>query len=259
MGALAWLLLAQAAPEPPTVGMPGRLDGIVLPGSALVARPLEDRRTPIVLRIVSTNRHGTAHRYDIVYYGLEPGAYDLRDYLQRADGSSTTDVPAIPVEVRPAYPREERRRVSEVELAPLPMSRGYTAAMVALGALWVAGLVGLLLLGRKRKDLTDPGEGRPPTLADLLRPLVEKAAAGTIVPEEQARLERLLLSFWRRRESLEGLTVVEGLERLRRHAEAGPLLRALEDWLHKPGGAREADIRTLLRPYRELPAEEPAR
>ena len=27
------------------------------------------------------------HRYDLVYYGLEPGGYDLRDFLRRKDGS----------------------------------------------------------------------------------------------------------------------------------------------------------------------------
>ena len=60
----------------------------VLPGSELEVKPIGER-TPIVLRIVRVFPHGTAFRYDLEYYGLEPGSFDLKDYLQRKDRSST--------------------------------------------------------------------------------------------------------------------------------------------------------------------------
>src|SRR5438876_7853227 len=72
-----------------TVGMPARIEQLVLPGSELEVKPLEDRRQPVVLRIVTSYPHGTAFRYDLVYYSLEPGEFDLRDYLRRKDGSSS--------------------------------------------------------------------------------------------------------------------------------------------------------------------------
>src|SRR5262245_49219942 len=75
------------AQTPLTVGMSGRMDQVVLPGSELEVKPLEDRRTPVVLRIANVYPHGTAKRYDFVYYGLEPGSYDLRNFLRRKDGS----------------------------------------------------------------------------------------------------------------------------------------------------------------------------
>ena len=59
------------------------------------SKPLDDRRAPVVLRIVDVYPHGTAFRYDLEYYGLEPGTFDLRDYLRRKDGSSTADLPPI--------------------------------------------------------------------------------------------------------------------------------------------------------------------
>ena len=43
----------------------------------------------MVVRIVAAYPHGDAYRYDLEYYALEPGTFDLRDYLQREDGSST--------------------------------------------------------------------------------------------------------------------------------------------------------------------------
>ena len=60
--------------------MPGRLEGVVLPGPELEG---EASRRPqastIVLRVARVYPHGTAFRYDLEYYGLEPGTHDLRD------------------------------------------------------------------------------------------------------------------------------------------------------------------------------------
>ena len=42
------------------------------------------------------------------------------------------------------------------------------------------------------------------------------------------------------------------LAALRAHPEAGALLRALEQWLHSPEGAADADVEALLRPYRDV-------
>ncbi len=76
---------AHADDAPPasksTVGMPARIEQRVLPGSELEVRPIDDRRAPIVLRILGVYPHGTAFRYDFVYYGLDPGTYDLKDLL----------------------------------------------------------------------------------------------------------------------------------------------------------------------------------
>src|SRR4051794_25995117 len=87
-----------------TVGMPARIDQVVLPGPELEARPLDDPRGPVVLRVVDTYPHGTAFRYDLVYYALEPGTFDLKDYLRRKDGSSTAGLPSLKVTVDPLLP-----------------------------------------------------------------------------------------------------------------------------------------------------------
>lgn len=243
------------ADPPPTVGMFGRLDEIVLPGSELVAKPLEESRTPLVVRIVNTFAHGTAFRYTIVYYGLEPGTYDLRDYLLRKDGSSTEDLPPIPVEVHPAFPEEELRRVGDIELSDLPEVGGYKTALVILGVAWCVGLMALIFVGRKSKSAKGAGEQKPLTLADRLRPLVEQASRGESSKDEQAQLERLLLGFWRKRLKLEDLSAVDGMAALKRHEEAGTLLRALERWLHRPGGDPDVDLAALLNPYANLPSD----
>ena len=150
-------------------------------------------------------------------------------------------VPPIPVRIVPAYPVTERRRVSPIDPPPRPPLGGYRTAGIVAGVLWAIGLAALIVVRRRRRaEATDaPPE---PTLAERLRPLVERAAAGTIDVDEKARLERLLLEHWRRRAGIE-------LRELRDHPEAGPLLRAIEAWLHRPGGTPE-EIAELLRPYR---------
>jgi hypothetical protein len=47
------------------------------------------------------------------------------------------------------------------------------------------------------------------------------------------------------------------ISQLRQHAEAGALLRALEDWLHRRPGTVKVDVESALAPYRNLPADEP--
>ncbi len=170
-----------------TVGMPARIDQLVLPGPELEARPIEDRRAPVVVRIVDAYPHGSAFRYDLVYYGLEPGRYDLKDYLRRKDGSPAKDLPADPGAVEPVLPPGQVEP-HPLALAPSPFLGGYRAARPARGH------------GLDRRPGRDPARSaggrraeaeavasRPATLADRLRPLVDAAMAGKLSSGQHAR------------------------------------------------------------------------
>jgi len=248
--ACAWM--SSDAPAT-TVGMAVRLAGVVLPGSELEVVPVENRKTPVVVRIVSVAPHGTAHRYDFTYYGVEPGTYDLRQFLRRKDGTPADDLPALPFTVASALPpghvlphtREPVRR---------PSPGGYYLVLVGAAAAWLAGLFAILFAGRKRAAVAAAAT-RPTSLADRLRPLVEQGLAGQLRPEDRADLERALLVYWRKRLRLDGAKPAEQFAALRDHAEAGPLLTQLETWLHRPGAADAVDVGALLAPYRAIPAD----
>ena len=236
-----------------TVGMPARIDQIILPGSELEVRPLEDTRMPIVMRITASFRHGTDYRYDIVYYGLEPGKFNLEDYLKRKDGSSTGDLPSITVDIRPVLPP------GQVEPNPLesksaPFLGGYRTLLVLGSFVWLLGLFAILFVCRRKKGAAASGDDQPLSLADRLRPIVEDAIAGQITQVQQADLERMLLAYWRKRLDLENMKAAEAIVAIRDHEEAGGLLRQLEIWLHRPGSADEVDVAALLKPYQNLPA-----
>jgi hypothetical protein len=123
-----------------------------------------------------------------------------------------------------------------------------------LAALWVLGLAALAWFGRRRKvEVPAQAAPPPPSYAERMLPLVEAAAAGTLGVAGQAELERLMTGYWRDKLALPDGRMADALAALKAHPQAGALLRALERWLHRPGGATAAEIHDLLEPYRRLP------
>lgn len=239
-----------------TVGLPARIAELVLPGAELEVAPRR-AHDPLVLRITRVSPHGDAFRYDLEYWALEPGEYDLRAWLRRKDGTPADlgDVKLAPIEVRVSSvlpPGQVKPRVPPV--AELPSFGGYRALVVASGVAWLVVLMLLLRGGRERAALAAEAV-RPLTLAERLRPLVERALRGQLSRAERARLELGLVAFWRRKLGLDARRPADALALLHAHAEAGPLLRSLEDWLHRPAPPTEVDLAALLAPYRDLPPD----
>ena len=249
---------APAASSTSTVGMPARIDQLVIPGTELEVKPIEDRREPVVLRIVDAFAHGSAFRYNLVYYALEPGEYDLRKYLRRKDGSELGEVPAIPVRVTPLLaPGQIEPHALPFE--PSPRMGGYRFLIAVGASLWLAGLTYILMRGRRAAERKVEA-ARPITLGERLRPLVGAALNGTLDDPDRAELERLLIGYWRDRLGLQDERPASAMAAMRQHPEAGPLLRGLEDWLHRPQSDRKTrgeELAALLRPY--LDASEPPR
>ncbi len=238
-----------AAPPQTNIGISGRILQLVLPAPELEAVPL-DPASPVVLRVLATWPHGTDFRYDLEYYGLEAGHYDLSKYLKHKDGTPVTNLPAIPVDVV-ALLHEGQVQPNTLEPTALPQLGGYQTALISLGVVWVLGLVALLFLGRRRAQAVRE-RARPRTLAEELRPLVEDALAGKLSRADRARLELRLVEYWRRKLALSDRAPHEVLAELRGHPEAGALLRSLEDWLHRPDPPAAVDLARLLAPYENV-------
>jgi hypothetical protein len=237
--------------------MRGHIEGVVLPGPELEVRPLPDSQAPFVLRIASVHRHGTAFRYDFVYYALEPGTYDLTRYLRPRDGSGGLKLRRLEVDVKGLL---GPGLIHPHALEPKRASwfAGYRLLLVGSAALWVVGCLLILLWGRRRKRAARQDAARPATLADRLRPLVVRAMTGMLSGNQRAELERTLLAFWRHRLGLDKEKAPAALARMRQHPEAGALLNQLELWLHRPGSAHQVDVGKLLWPYQLASPEERA-
>ncbi len=256
------LLAGTAAAADPlaeaSVGMSARLDGVVIAGPEVEAKPAGDRDTPVVLRVVKVYLHGTDFRYDLEFYGLAPGTHDLMGYLRRTDGKPhAANVRPLPVKVVPVLPPGQVKP-NALEIQPAPPLGGYGVAVTVAIVAWAVGLlaiVGWMVAGLFRKRRLAVAD-RPVSLADKLRPLVLGAIAGKLSHTELANLERGLLAYWRKKLNLEGTEPAAAITQLRAHPDAGPLLVRLEEWLHKPGPPAAVDVGELLRPYQNLPPDD---
>jgi len=237
----------------PNLGLEGRAK-VELPRADYRPRPLDDR-TELILRLenVEPGTNGQ-FRYDFYFLGLEPGHYRLADYLVRPDGSRPDELSVQMLEVRGRLPEDHDGRLNAHVPSLFPFIGGYRAFLAGLAALWVGGLAAYIYWsGRKPTLVTSQASAPPKSLAERLRPLVEAAAAGRLGVDGQAQLERYLIGYWREKLTPPELRMAESVARLKTHQEAGALLRALERWLHRPGGVAMEEISALLQPYREVP------
>ena len=242
--------------KPPLVGIEGKLE-VALPEAGLTAATPE-RLSSVHLRIALTKPHGKLHYYDLRYTGRVPGDFDLRDFLLTANNLPATNLPPLPVSVSGILPVQHNGWLEEQAARNPALFGGYKKIAILVAALWVLALFVVFRFGRKAKAdvVTAPAE-RPLTFAERLRPLLERAAAGKLSADEKALLERMLITHWQGRLGLHGKSGDEIIAQLRKHAEAGELLRALEDWLHRPPGSATVSVEAVLKPYHNLPAEEP--
>lgn len=259
-GALALVAVLMSAPafaiqdtRESTVGIPARITDFVLPGSEIEVVP-QTAKSAVVLRITRVAPHGTEFRYDIEWTGLDPGEHDLREFLRRKDGTDASSLPAVPVTVRSVLPPGQVVP-HHPPAGDVPGFGGYRVWWIVGGIAWTIGLA-WILLGFRRQRQRDAAVVTPPrTLAERLRPLVERALDGRLSRTERAQLELGLVAYWRRKLGLDEHQPAEAHEILRGHAAAGPLLNQLDAWLHKPGVRQDVDVAALLAPYKDLPPD----
>ena len=203
--------------------------------------------------------------YRISYTGLETGVFNITDYLQKSPTARLSE-PIVAVAVRSVIPK---RALSDFGEPPGVVRRKafpYQRLLGVLGAIWLGW--GLWLLRQRRQSAQSPCSDEKPTvseqtapappprrqqvLANVLQPLVEKAAIKTISTKEKALLERILLLFWGQKLELDHLNDAEQLRRILAEEEAGALLRTIEDWLYQPASEISAEtIEETLTPYQK--------
>lgn len=241
-----------------SVGMRVNLTEFVIPGSAVQAKPVADPgRADALVRIKHEYTHGSSFRYDIEVTPFVEGDLNLADFLERKDGTSMEDVPELSIFVEAMLP-DETLQPKDLEVPDPNKVGGYKKLLIAAGVVWGLGLLALIF-GFRRKVDEESAEGgvQRLSLADRLRPLVEEARTSEISHERRAELERLLLAHWRKRRGLEDTPAAQAIAQLRSDEEAGPLLRQLEEWLHRPAGAAgsSVDVAALLEPYQHVATE----
>jgi len=222
------------------------------------------------LRITSiTPAESGQFRYQLLFSGLEKGTFNLTDYLVTPDGERLRE-PVETVSVRSLIPATVTYSAIELDAPSTKRPTPYLGILIFLALAWSA--CGFFLfrntlqslwrflfkLGKKTPTESDTRKEKapaPPTLADILRPLIEKAAVKTITSEEKGRLEQILFLYWGKFLEIEYLDSVEQLRRILEHPTAGELLRTVEQWLYQPESLiTKEEITAALTPYMDLPA-----
>ena len=173
--ALLLSLAVQAAPAQPQdpasveeqvhesipVGVPRWSREVVLDGSLLEVRP-PDLETPLIVRIDSVSPHGTALRYDFEYYGLEPGSFDLVNFLRRKDGSELIDLEPVPILIESGLPPGQVLP-HVLRSGETPSLGGYSTLCWIIGSLWVLGTLVWFLASRRSAAFESArGDDTPP-------------------------------------------------------------------------------------------------
>lgn len=226
-------------------------------GVALQADPEQDLSAPILVR-VEAGVDGGRTNYVVRFMGATAGTYDLSDWIVGPDGRTVPGLEPLVVRVVSDLPAGRGTDLYEIEDPPLSIRGGYRALVGWLIPLWcLVPVVALVYrrLGRRKEEPPTPPVPVP-SLADQLRPLAVRAGEQTLTVAEQSRLELLLMFFWREQLGRPADAIRDVLPRLREHPEAGPLLAAVEEWLHQPGttGWDASVLDRLLEPYRGAPA-----
>jgi hypothetical protein len=212
-----------------TIGVEGR-KLVDVAGPRLAATPF----TPgdaVALRIAETTPVAGGFRYDLHYTLFGPGEFDLGKYLRRPDGSPPAAQPEFKVSVKALLPDDYSGELFDTPPSKINLHSGYRIWMTLGWLAWAALLVPLAWYGHKKRKRSAPPPP-PPSIAERLRALLEQASHATLTVEQQANLEQLLLAFWSKRLGLSEERLIETVEQLRQHPEAGRQWSRVERWLH---------------------------
>lgn len=238
-----------------TVGMSGVVTQVILAGTELTVRDVNPRTTPIAVRIDHVYPHGAGFRYDLTWFGLEPGTHNLCDYLTRKDGTTTDNLPSIAVTVHSILlPEQVRPHAPDSGL--LTRLGGYRTMTNLAIVVWVLGLLAIIFVGRTGRQTRSAAASEAVlSPVDHIRRLVDCGLkSGALSVEDKADLDIRILNFWRERRQLSDLSPGDALAKLKNDDEAGPLLLGLERWFYSRHAPDREEIMSLLEPLARLAA-----
>jgi hypothetical protein len=204
-------------------------------GPRLVARPYR-RGASVSLRIAEDARQGASRVYDVRYVVSLPGEFNLMEYLASADGTPLSGLPPFKVRGRTSLTKDIETRIREIEDVGVQIWHWYYEALAGLGVAWALWLAALVLVGRPKRPPKPAPPPPAPSLAEVIARYFEALACGDLPVEDKARLEILLLKYWRERLGLRHDRMADSCRRIQRDATLGRAYEAVEGWLHDPSG-----------------------
>lgn len=202
----------------------------------LRAKPNQPDSSPIHVRVAQPDAKGIQR---IEFVGAFAGTFELRDYVELADGSAVPSTLSIPVVVVSSLPPDAATdlNLARRELAKIP--DGYLTALYALAALWCA--VPVVVFARRymrKRAVALPAPIAPAkTVGEEVREMLLLSRQRSLSTAERGRLELLTLQYLQNAKGVSMASTMpqqlEQLQQLRSDPECAPLLLAMEEWLHQ--------------------------
>lgn len=238
---VCWLLWPQETDV--TIGVEGQIR-IGLEGGPYRAVPYT-HGDALAVRVAGTHATAGGDDYDLRYMAYGPGEHDVSRYLVDEQGNHPAKLAELTVHVDALLADEESGELFESPTIPVDLQSNYRLAMTLAWSVWAILLVPLWLYGRKPRSRA-VSEEPTPGLSERLRALLQTAEQHSLTPEQQADLEKLLLTFWADRLGISTERLVETLEQLRQDPAAGPQVAAVEQWLHQRDGCENGKVARQL-------------
>ena len=204
----------------------------------------------VSLRIAGVKEVEGRRTYDIRYMLNRGGTYNITDYLTTADGSDPVGLPPFPVRGLEALSQGVDKRIQELSKVEIGIWHYYYETMAAVVTLWVLWLGLIVFWPREHAaPATDIGPRVDP-IPTRLRGYLAQAAQGTLSEADKARMEMMLIAYWRGGLETSGLRMHTTVRRLADDPRYGKAYRALSDWLHNPrSSVSNAQLVEHLSPY----------
>lgn len=236
-----------------SVGMFGSIKQVFLPGTELIADPaIGPNAGFIVVRIDGVYPHGDGFRYDLTWSVEKPGRFNLSQSLRRRDGTSADNLPTIFVDAVSSLAPD---RFTPNPLRPLAGGwiGGYRVLLGLLAFFWLAGLFAFYWFRPKPPAPAVPENTAQSRLQQIREQLEAIIRSEILATSDKARLELLIVAFWREQRQLAHLTPEALHQALRSDSDSGPLLLQLERWLYdRPQRTDAAELADLLQPLQRM-------
>ncbi len=239
---LPLLLLPPLLAPATDIGMIHSLQ-IDIPGERLAAVSM-DERAPALVRVEVLRETPDGYLYAIDFVALEPGEYDVMNYLRTAAGR--------PPDAPPRMMTVERKLPDtfQGEIGIIPRRVGippawYKPTAWTFAVLWGLCLPALVFLKRKKAPLQVASQPGAPSLEERLKALLD-GVGDDESKEVWQKLEATLIHYLVEARNVSPAKAFDQLLELKRDGTAGPVIRQFERCLHAPGGRRRAQLDRAL-------------
>lgn len=269
ISAVCFLAMTRVAPAADATNYPRGLAASLdhdASTTRLRAKAIQSPSSPLLVRVSNT----AANAQRIEFIGTIAGEYDLRDYLEREDGTPAS-LPPLPIRIVSQLPPDHGTDVLGDAPTGFSLRAHYRTIVFAVAAAWA--LVPVVVFIRRAMNKPAPIESAPTvltaTIADELRAMLDAAGTAPLSTSQRGRLELLLMHYWCERLARDESNPTSGsrhvnpahaIALLREHPRTQSTVLGLERWLHQREGAPDESAAALLAEFRrsELVRAEPS-